>query len=156
MKRIQMYLLFLFSLTAGSVSAQTYGINPMGQSGGMGGGTSLDPITLAFNETDTYEGKLRSARTMIDQGDYPGAIEMLESTKAEKESGKLYEYLGDALTADREYTKAFNAYLKGMDFYLKEKNQLGAKKMLRSAQYFSSKNTRKQLQEAEDRMKGLP
>lgn len=98
--------------------------------------------TMMTMDMSQFDSKLKAGRTYIDQGNYEFAIESLKAAEKQKKTAKLYEYLGDAYTADRSYSKAISAYRKAFTLYIKDKNKVLAQKILHTLRYYETPKTK--------------
>jgi tetratricopeptide (TPR) repeat protein len=85
------------------------------QSSGVG---QAAPRMLSM-DMKKFSSKLKAAKTYIDQGNYEEALVHLHAAKKIKKTGKLFEYFGDAYTANREYAKAIESYKSAFSLYKK-------------------------------------
>ena len=114
--------------TASSASAQKV-INPPA------------PMVLGM-DMEKFDSKLRAARTFIDQGNYEEALRLLGVAIKQRKTAKLYEYFGDAYTADRNYSDAVAAYRKSFGFYITLKNRKRATVVFNTLKFYETEKTK--------------
>ncbi len=146
-----MKIFILILLAVPSAFAQNMGLN---SSISMQTSKSAAPHMLKMN-MQKFTAKLKAGRTYIDQGNYEEAIAILLKAKRQKESAKLYEYLGDAYTANRQYSKAVQAYQKAFKKYIKRKNKHAAKRVLDTLKFYQTDKTKELNKKFENSLESL-
>jgi tetratricopeptide (TPR) repeat protein len=136
---LKVTLITLLLLVNSSLFAQNMGITStisMQKSN-----NSAAPVMPGMN-MKMFSSKLRAARTYIDQGNYKEALNLLKLASKQQKTAKLYDYWGDAYSADRQYAKAVTAYRKAFNYYILNKNKKSATKIFHSLRFYETDKTK--------------